>query len=63
MNKITLNDVLKCDVDESKIQDITLVGNIVSVYEYDASKPDGKGAPVSKTFIHTSIMRKHIILV
>ena len=48
VNKITLNDVLKCDVDESKIQDITLVGNIVSVYEYDASKPDGKGAPVSK---------------
>ena len=50
VNKITLNDVLKCDVDESKIQDITLVGNIVSVYEYDASKPDGKGAPVSKNF-------------
>ena len=50
VDKITLNDVLKCDVDESKIQDITLVGNIVSVYEYDASKPDGKGAPVSKNF-------------
>ena len=50
VNKITLNDVLKCDVDESKIQDITLVGNIVSVYEYDASKPDGKGVPVSKNF-------------
>ena len=50
VNKITLNDVLKCDVDESKIQDITLVGNIVSVYEYDVSKPDGKGAPVSKNF-------------
>ena len=50
VNKITLNDVLKCDVDESKIQDITLVGNIVYVYEYDASKPDGKGAPVSKNF-------------
>ena len=50
VNKITLNDVLKCDVDESKIQDIILVGNIVSVYEYDASKPDGKGAPVSKNF-------------
>ena len=48
VNKITLNDVLKCDVDESKIQDITLVGNVVSVYEYDAGKPDGKGAPVSK---------------
>ena len=47
-DKITLNDVLKCDVDESKIQDITLVGNVVSVYEYDAGKPDGKGAPVSK---------------
>ena len=50
VDKITLNDVLKCDVDESKIQDITLVGNIVYVYEYDASKPDGKGAPVSKNF-------------
>ena len=49
-DKITLNDVLKCDVDESKIQDITLVGNVVSVYEYDAGKPDGKGAPVSKNF-------------
>ena len=47
-DKIKLNDVLKCDVDESKIQDITLVGNVVSVYEYDAGKPDGKGAPVSK---------------